>query len=158
MNPSRSIPFLRGDFILLVLGHESTCRAAIYQLSCLRTSVPSLPDRTNAWLRRNGPRTARGVEYEGRICRIASHLGETPALISGRALAFGAENGITVALRRSMNMYLEQVAGFGWMEVTVSLARIGVIAIVFRSAVHSAVTVHSLFGTLKVAPYEDSSR
>ena len=58
-------------------------------------------------------------------------------------------------------MYLGQMAGFGWIEVTVSIAKIGVIAIVFRSAVHSAVTVHSLFGTLKVAPvgsYENSGR
>jgi hypothetical protein len=38
------------------------------------------------------------------------------------------------------------------MEVTVSIAKIGVISIVFRSAVHSAVMFHNLFGTLKVAP------
>jgi len=60
-----------------------------------------------------------------------------------------------------MNIFLGQAAGFGWMELTVSIAKIGVISIVFISAVHAAVMVHNLFGTLKVAPIgscENSSR
>jgi hypothetical protein len=47
------------------------------------------------------------------------------------------------------------------MEVTVSIAKMGVISIVFRSAIHSAVMFQNLFGTLKVAPIgscENSSR
>ena len=60
-----------------------------------------------------------------------------------------------------MDVFFGQAAGFGWMAVTVSIAKIGVISIVFSSAVHPAVMVHSLFGSLRVAPigsYENCSR